>query len=160
MMNAVCNKVLHPIDGSCCQPLPATSALQKLTAASFLACIVAFLVLHVLCYRRQRKSRPLAPVDVECGEEKKKPSSAAAAVASLNSRGPLLAMCKMGVIMGYFFLCDRADIFMKEQKFYTHSTFFIPLIYIFVLGIFYNENTKEVGRDSINIPCHLFKLWM
>lgn len=37
---------------------------------------------------------------------------------------------------------------MKEQKFYTHSTFFIPLIYIFVLGVFYNENSKEVRWHS------------
>ncbi|XP_062385926.1 N-acetylneuraminate 9-O-acetyltransferase [Sardina pilchardus] len=141
MMNAVCNKVLQPIDGSCCQALPATSGLQKLTAAAFLACAAGFLALHVLGYRHQRKSRPPAPLDVECGEEKKKPGSAAAA--ALNSRGPLLAVCKMGLIMAYFYLCDRADVFMKEQKFYTHSTFFIPLIYMFVLGIFYNESSKE-----------------
>ncbi|KAG5264740.1 hypothetical protein AALO_G00257520 [Alosa alosa] len=141
MMNAVCNKVLRPIDGSCCQALPATSGLQKLTAIAFLACAAGFLALHVLGYRRQRKSRPPAPVDVECGEEKKKPGSAVAA--ALNSRGPLLALCKMGLIMAYFYLCDRADVFMKEQKFYTHSTFFIPLIYMFVLGIFYSENSKE-----------------
>ncbi|KAL2080022.1 hypothetical protein ACEWY4_023815 [Coilia grayii] len=138
MMNAVCNKVLQPIDGSCCQALPAPSALQLLTAGAFLVCGVGFLSLHVLGY--QRKARPPAPPDVECGEEKKKPSSA---VAALISRGPLLAVCKMGVIMGYFYLCDRANVFMKEQKFYTHSTFFIPLIYIIVLGIFYNENSKE-----------------
>lgn len=50
----------------------------------------------------------------------------------------------MGLIMVYFYLCDRANVFMKEQKFYTHSTFFIPLIYMFVLGIFYSENSKEV----------------
>ena len=143
VMNAVCNKVLQPIDGSCCQALPAPSALQKLTAGAFLVCMVGFLVLHVLGYRHQRKTRPPVPPDLESGEEKKKPNSA---VAALNSRGPLLSVCKMGLIMGYFYLCDRGDVFMKEQKFYTHSSFFIPLIYMFVLGIFYNENSKEVEQ--------------
>ncbi|XP_030644995.1 N-acetylneuraminate (7)9-O-acetyltransferase [Chanos chanos] len=137
LMNSVCNKILRPIDGSCCQTVGSPSILQKLAGVLFLLAIVGFVVLHVLGYSRHRKSKPVS--DVESGEEKKPPS----AVTPLNTKGPFFAICKMGLIMAYFYLCDRADIFMKEQKFYTHSTFFIPLIYIFVLGIFYSENTKE-----------------
>ncbi|KAI2652834.1 N-acetylneuraminate 9-O-acetyltransferase [Labeo rohita] len=133
LMNSLCNKILKPIDGSCCQSAPPLSILQMLAAVLFLMAVVWFLVLG---YSKHRKSRPVS--DVESGEEKKPP-----AVGQLNSKGPLLAICKMSLIMLYFYLCDRADIFMKEQKFYTHSTFFIPLIYIFVLGIFYSENSKE-----------------
>ncbi|XP_076864917.1 N-acetylneuraminate (7)9-O-acetyltransferase [Brachyhypopomus gauderio] len=137
LMNSVCNKILKPIDGSCCQSVPPLSVLQKLAAGLFLVAGVCLLVLHLLGYSRHRKSRP-AP-DVESGEEKK-PLTAAV---PLSLQDALQSVCKMGVIMLYFYLCDRADLFMKEQKFYTHSTFFIPLIYIFVLGIFYNENSKE-----------------
>uniref|UniRef100_A0A8C7PWM1 N-acetylneuraminate (7)9-O-acetyltransferase n=1 Tax=Oncorhynchus mykiss TaxID=8022 RepID=A0A8C7PWM1_ONCMY len=129
LMNAVCNKVLRPIHGSCCQALPAPSLLQKLTACVFLGSTLVFLV--------HWKSRPTPP-DVESGEEK--PATAAS---PLSHKAPFQAMCKMGLIMAYFYLCDRADVFMKEQKFYTHSTFFIPLVYMFVLGIFYSENSKE-----------------
>uniref|UniRef100_A0A674CVE9 CAS1 domain containing 1 n=1 Tax=Salmo trutta TaxID=8032 RepID=A0A674CVE9_SALTR len=129
LMNAVCNKVLRPTDGSCCQSLPAPSLLQKLMACVFLGSALVFLVLH---------SRPTPP-DVESGEEKK-PATAAS---PLNHKAPFQALSKMGLIMVYFYLCDRANVFMKEQKFYTHSTFFIPLIYMFVLGIFYSENSKE-----------------
>ncbi|XP_034560029.1 N-acetylneuraminate 9-O-acetyltransferase isoform X2 [Notolabrus celidotus] len=136
LMNSVCNKILRPIDGSCCQTLPPPNLLQKLSACFFLGCAVLFLVLHVLGNNRHR--RPVPP-DVESLEEKK-PVTAAA---PLGPKAPVLAICRMGIIMGYFYLCDRADVFMKEQKFYTHSTFFIPLIYIFVLGVFYNENSKE-----------------
>lgn len=135
LMNSMCNKILKPIDGSCCQSAPPLSVLQKLAAGLFLVCIICFLFLG---FSRHNKSRPIP--DVESGEEKKPP----AVMGQLNPKGPLLAICKMSLIMLYFYLCDRADIFMKEQKFYTHSTFFIPLIYIFVLGIFYNENSKEV----------------
>ncbi|XP_042290752.1 N-acetylneuraminate 9-O-acetyltransferase [Thunnus maccoyii] len=135
LMNSVCNKLLKPIDGSCCQTLPPPNLLQKLSACFFLGSAVVFLVLHVLGNNRHR--RPV-PQDVESLE--KKPATAAV---PLGQKAPFQALCRMGIIMGYFYLCDRADLFMKEQKFYTHSTFFIPLIYIFVLGVFYSENSKE-----------------
>ncbi|XP_070702927.1 N-acetylneuraminate (7)9-O-acetyltransferase [Pempheris klunzingeri] len=136
LMNSLCNKLLRPIDGSCCQTLPPPNLLQKLSACFFLGSAVVFLVLHILGNSRHR--RPTPP-DVESLEEKK-PATAAV---FLGPKAPFLALCRMGIIMCYFYLCDRADVFMKEQKFYTHSTFFIPLIYIFVLGVFYSENSKE-----------------
>lgn len=136
-MNSVCNKILRPIDGSCCQTLPPPNLLQKLSACFFLGSALVLLVLHVLGNNRHR--RPVPP-DVESLEEKKP----ATATVPLGPKAPFQALCRMGIIMGYFYLCDRADVFMKEQKFYTHSTFFIPLIYIFVLGVFYSENSKEV----------------
>ncbi|KAK5855224.1 hypothetical protein PBY51_005349 [Eleginops maclovinus] len=136
LMNSVCNKILRPIDGSCCQTVPPPNLLQKLSAFFFLGSAVVLVVLHVLGNNRHR--RPVPP-DVESLEEKK-PASAAAPP---GSKTLFKALCRMGIIMGYFYLCDRADVFMKEQKFYTHSTFFIPLVYIIVLGVFYNENSKE-----------------
>uniref|UniRef100_A0A8D0D4I1 CAS1 domain containing 1 n=1 Tax=Sander lucioperca TaxID=283035 RepID=A0A8D0D4I1_SANLU len=136
LMNSVCNKLLRPIDGSCCQTLPPANLLQKLAACFFLGSALVLLVLHILGNNRHR--RPV-PSDVESLEEKK-PATAAA---PLGLKAPFQALCRMGLIMSYFYLCDRADVFMKEQKFYTHSTFFIPFIYIFVLGVFYNENSKE-----------------
>uniref|UniRef100_A0A7N8WZK5 CAS1 domain containing 1 n=1 Tax=Mastacembelus armatus TaxID=205130 RepID=A0A7N8WZK5_9TELE len=136
LMNSVCNKLLRPIDGSCCQTLRPPNFLQKLAACFFLGSALVFLVLHILGSNRHR--RPVPP-DVESLEEKKP----ATATTPLGPKAPFQALCRMGVIMGYFYLCDRADVFMKEQKFYTHYTFFIPLIYIFVLGVFYSENSKE-----------------
>ncbi|KAF7199014.1 N-acetylneuraminate (7)9-O-acetyltransferase isoform X1 [Nothobranchius furzeri] len=136
LMNSFCNKVLRPIDGSCCQTLSPLNFSQKLSACFFLGSAVVFMVLHLLGSNRHR--RPV-PSDVESLEEKK-PATAAV---PLGPKAPFQALCKMGLIMGYFYLCDRADVFMKEQKFYTNSTFFIPLIYILVLGVFYSENSKE-----------------
>lgn len=139
LMNAVCNKVLRPIDGSCCQPPAGPNLLQKLSGCVFLASGLVCLALHVMGFNHHRKARH-AQADVESGEEKK-PAMGVAPPAG--PKVPFQAVCKMGVIMAYFYACDRADVFMKEQKFYTHSTFFIPLVYIFVLGVFYNENSKE-----------------
>lgn len=151
LMNSVCNKLLRPIDGSCCQALPPSNFLQKLCACFFLASALIFLALHT--FGNNRHHRP-APTDVESLEEKK-PATAAA---PLGPKAPFQALCRMGIIMGYFYLCDRADVFMKEHKFYTHSTFFIPLIYIFVLGVFYSENSKEV-RHVLMSADHIHLRW-
>ncbi|XP_044535790.1 N-acetylneuraminate 9-O-acetyltransferase isoform X3 [Gracilinanus agilis] len=137
LMNVCCNKVVRPIDGSCCQPPAAPTLTQKLAAAFFSLSIAGCLVLHLVHRHSHRRSRPCA--DVEGGEEKK----AAPAAPVSPSEVVLQSCCKLGLIMAYFYLCDRADLFMKENKFYTHSSFFTPIIYILVLGVFYNENTKE-----------------
>ncbi|XP_062265499.1 N-acetylneuraminate 9-O-acetyltransferase isoform X1 [Platichthys flesus] len=144
LMNSMCNKLLRPIDGSCCQTLPPPNFLQKMAACFFLGSALVFLVLHVLGNNRHR--RPV-PADVESLEEKK-PATAAV---PFGPKAPFRALCRMGLIMGYFYLCDRADVFMKEQKFYTHSKFFIPLVYIFVLGVFYSENSKEVRQEVLSL---------
>lgn len=143
LINSVCNKLLKPIDGSCCQTLPPPNLLQKLSACFFLGSALVLLVLHLLGGNHHR--RPV-PADVESLEEKK-PATAAV---PLGPKALFQALCRMGVIMAYFYLCDRADVFMKEQKFYSHSAFFIPLIYIFVLGLFYSDSSKEVK------PSHVF----
>eukprot|EP00066_Takifugu_rubripes_P018521 XP_011607787.1 PREDICTED: CAS1 domain-containing protein 1 [Takifugu rubripes] len=136
LMNSVCNKLLKPIDGSCCQTSPPPNRLQKLSACCFFFSALVFLLLHLLGSSHHR--RPVPP-DVESLEEKK-PATAAVPP---GPKAAFQALCRMGVIMAYFYLCDRADVFMKEQKFYSHSTFFIPLIYILILGFFYSENSKE-----------------
>ncbi|XP_068950594.1 N-acetylneuraminate 9-O-acetyltransferase [Petaurus breviceps papuanus] len=137
LMNVCCNKVVRPIDGSCCQPLAAPTLTQKLAAGFFGLSIAGCLVLQLVHRHSHRRSRLCT--DVEAGEEKK----AAPTPPACPSEVVLQSCCKLGLIMAYFYLCDRADLFMKENKFYTHSSFFTPIIYILVLGVFYNENTKE-----------------
>lgn len=52
-------------------------------------------------------------------------------------------MTKLGFIMGYFFLCDRANFFMKENKHFTHINFFLPVAYVAALGIFFHDSTEK-----------------
>ncbi|XP_043921904.1 N-acetylneuraminate 9-O-acetyltransferase [Protopterus annectens] len=138
LINSYCNKIVKPIDGSCCLPHPYLTLLQKLVACFFAASIIGFVIISFISRNHRKKNK--GSTDVECGEEKK-PASAVPAASSLEIL--FQSLCKLALIMAYFYLCDRANIFMKENKFYTHSTFFIPLIYISVLGIFYCENVKE-----------------
>ncbi|KAF7252267.1 N-acetylneuraminate 9-O-acetyltransferase [Varanus komodoensis] len=138
LINNHCNKIMKPIDGSCCQPRPPITLIQKLAFCFFSLSIIGYLILLLIRRNNHRKNKPCT--DMESGEEKK-PATSTPAVSTIETL--LQSLCKLGVIMGYFYLCDRANLFMKENKFYTHSSFFIPMIYILVLGVFYTENTKE-----------------
>ncbi|XP_056656935.1 N-acetylneuraminate 9-O-acetyltransferase isoform X2 [Monodelphis domestica] len=134
LMNVCCNKVVRPVDGSCCRAPPAPTLTQKLAAAFFGLSVAGGLALRLLQRLRRRRARPGA--DVEGAGEKRAAAAAPSEVA-------LQACCKLGLIMAYFYLCDRADLFMKEGKFYRHSAFFTPIVYILVLGLFYNDAAKE-----------------
>ncbi|KAM4028982.1 N-acetylneuraminate (7)9-O-acetyltransferase isoform 1-T1 [Anomaloglossus baeobatrachus] len=146
LMNSYCNKILKPIDGSCCQPTPPLTLIQKLAACFFALSIGAYVAISVIQRNRHRKNKMCT--DIESGEEKK-PASVTPAASTLEVA--LFSFAKLGLIMAYFYFCDRANLYMKENKFYTHSSFFIPIIYILVLGVFYNESTKEtklLNRDQ------------
>lgn len=139
LMNVYCNKIMKPIDGSCCQPQPPLTLIQKLAFCFFTLSIIGYFVISLIHRNNYRKNKSCT--DLEIGEEKK-PTINTPSVSTLEML--LHCFCKLGLIMTYFYLCDRANLFMKENKFYTHSSFFIPIVYILVLGVFYTENTKEV----------------
>uniref|UniRef100_U3J2W4 CAS1 domain containing 1 n=1 Tax=Anas platyrhynchos platyrhynchos TaxID=8840 RepID=U3J2W4_ANAPP len=139
LMNVYCNKIMKPIDGSCCQPQPPLTLIQKLAFCFFTLSIIGYLIISLIHRNNYRKNKSCT--DLEMGEEKK-PAINTPNVSTLEML--LHSFCKLGLIMTYFYLCDRANLFMKENKFYTHSSFFIPIVYILVLGVFYTENTKEV----------------
>lgn len=64
---------------------------------------------------------------------------------------PLFAISRLAIIMAYFYLCDRTNFFMKENKYYSEFSFWIPLGYVFVLGLFFTEDsrfTKLLHRDQ------------
>ncbi|XP_066441329.1 N-acetylneuraminate 9-O-acetyltransferase [Eleutherodactylus coqui] len=146
LMNSYCNKILKPIDGSCCQPSPPVTLIQKLGAMFFALSMGAYVAISIVQRNKHRKNKMCA--DIESGEEKK-PATVTPAASTLEVA--LFSFSKLGLIMAYFYFCDRANLYMKENKFYTHSSFFIPIIYILVLGVFYNENTKEtklLNRDQ------------
>lgn len=57
----------------------------------------------------------------------------------------------MAMIMAYFFICDRTNFFMKENKYYSEFSFWLPVGYMFTLGLFFTEDTrftKVLHRDQ------------
>lgn len=63
-----------------------------------------------------------------------------------------IAISKIGAIMVYFFICDRTNFFMKENKYYSEFSFWLPIGYVCALGLFFTEDskfTKVLHRDQI-----------
>lgn len=45
----------------------------------------------------------------------------------------------------------RTNVFMKENKYYSDLNFWLPILYVFVLGFFFNEessSTRVLHRDQ------------
>lgn len=64
-----------------------------------------------------------------------------------------IALSTMSLIMAYFFVCDRTNYFMKENKYYSEFSFWLPIGYVTVLGLFFTEDskfTKVLHRDQLN----------
>merc|ERR1719334_1915664 len=55
------------------------------------------------------------------------------------------AAASISLILMYFYICDRTNIFMKTNKQFSLVRFFVPLIYVFVLGVW---GTSTVKQDS------------
>lgn len=63
------------------------------------------------------------------------------------------SLATMGLIMGYFFVCDRTNFFMKENKYYSEFSFWLPIGYVFSVGLFFTEDskfTKVLHRDQLD----------
>lgn len=79
-------------------------------------------------------------------------SSATTGISGINDISqPIFAVATLAVIMAYFYLCDRTNFFMKENKYYSEFSFWIPVGYVFVLGLFFTEDskfTKVLHRDQ------------
>lgn len=56
---------------------------------------------------------------------------------------PVAALAKLGMIMAYFYLCDRTNFFMKENKYYSEWSFWLPVGYVFALGLFFTEDSRS-----------------
>jgi hypothetical protein len=64
---------------------------------------------------------------------------------------PIIALGTLGLIMTYFYICDRTNFFMKENKYYSEFSFWVPVFWLFALGLFFWEEskfTKVLHRDQ------------
>ena len=44
----------------------------------------------------------------------------------------IFCLAKLGIIVTYFYICDRTNFFMKENKYFTPINFWLPVLYITV----------------------------
>ncbi|XP_027196338.1 N-acetylneuraminate (7)9-O-acetyltransferase [Dermatophagoides pteronyssinus] len=62
-------------------------------------------------------------------------------------------LTRLGIIMLYFYLCDRTNFFMKENKYFTRPNFLLPIAYVFALGLFFTDessHTNVLHTDQTN----------
>ncbi|KAL4216929.1 N-acetylneuraminate 9-O-acetyltransferase [Mactra antiquata] len=140
LMNMYCNHQMNHDDGTCCsKPEPATT-LQIVVAAFFLVCMVSTLALVI--YRR-RMRRNGVKIRMENGQRNSNGEEKPATESAQSLYEVLTSLSKLGIIMAYFYLCDRTNFFMKENKYYTHVNFFLPFAYVMILGFFFTESTDK-----------------
>jgi len=128
LLNAYCNDHMNYNDGTCCSSAEPHTSLQVVTASVFAVCLVLACGMAV-----KRKLQ---------GSRADPPSPAYTLTTSL---------AKLGIIMAYFYLCDRTNFFMKENKYYSPVSFWLPIGYVFALGLFFTEDsryTKVLHRDQ------------
>lgn len=131
LLNMFCNDHMNFNDGSCCaQPEP-HSQLQVLTFAVFFAC-AALAGLKSAWHWSQTVRQRLGGYALV--SQQPPPSE---------EPSPLVAIAKLGMIMSYFYLCDRTNFFMKENKYYSEWSFWLPVGYVFALGLFFTEDSKS-----------------
>nr|XP_002127948.1 N-acetylneuraminate 9-O-acetyltransferase [Ciona intestinalis] len=138
LLNLLCNQMTHATDGTCCRkPDP-------LTIVQIIMAVLGFIfILLAVGIRIQRIGKPTPTNEDEVAKNK---DSIHNIIAELT-----YAAAKMSLILFYFYICDRTDVFMKSNKHYTNTRFFLPLLYIVFLGIFGIDSTKQpvfLNRDQ------------
>ncbi|XP_049269076.1 N-acetylneuraminate 9-O-acetyltransferase [Rhipicephalus sanguineus] len=117
LTNMYCNDHMNYNDGTCCSSPEPVTWLQTITFTCFSIVLLLSLALGVRQRLWPTSESPL--------------------------QGVLQQLSRLGLIMAYFFVCDRTNFFMRENKYYTHLNFFLPVAYVFALGLFFTEETQQ-----------------
>ncbi|XP_072947251.1 N-acetylneuraminate (7)9-O-acetyltransferase [Epargyreus clarus] len=137
LLNMYCNDHMNFHDGSCCaQPEPCTR-LQVITFALFLFCAVLAGMKAAWSWWQVLRHRAEGYTLVARAKPPPTPPS------------PLTALAKLGVIMAYFYLCDRTNFFMKENKYYSEWSFWLPVGYVIALGLFFTDESRSSNHSRV-----------
>ncbi|KAH8415359.1 hypothetical protein KR222_005093 [Zaprionus bogoriensis] len=157
LWNMYCNDQMNYNDGTCCSSSEPHTTLQIIAFALFGVCMALVLGIALrrwlLHLRGQTLYVPLQQQQQHYHHHhhgRGPPSSALNALITDYST-PLMALSLLGLIMTYFYVCDRSNFFMKENKYYSEFSFWIPVGYVFALGLFFTEDsrfTKVLNRDQ------------
>ncbi|XP_014666297.1 PREDICTED: CAS1 domain-containing protein 1-like isoform X2 [Priapulus caudatus] len=140
LLNMHCNDHMNFNDGTCCASREPITTLQLATAIVFAVCMVASIVLR--CCRMHARKVVANGIIAPQNKAKIKPAVGALA-GDCDVYIVVSSLAKFGLIMAYFFLCDRTNFFMKENKYYSTLNFFLPFGYVMALGLFFTEDSKQ-----------------
>ncbi|KAK4300437.1 hypothetical protein Pmani_027363 [Petrolisthes manimaculis] len=170
LMNLYCNDHLNFNDGTCCNSREAVTATQIATFAALCSCpiiMIAIAVKQWLCVSQHNPSSAASISSIHEDQAthplllnnhtrnhqpsqqiQQQPSPEINTTPKKKTKQPsysdvMWALGKLALIMGYFFLCDRTNLFMKENKYFSQLNFWLPLGYILALGLFFTEDTSH-----------------
>ncbi|RXG68567.1 CAS1 domain-containing protein 1 [Armadillidium vulgare] len=168
LLNLYCNHHLNFNDGTCCNSRESFTLSQIIVFALLCTCSITMIVIALkqwLCTTRNHElSEPFLSRHLSYGERDSQmfyqTSFESLLPQKQNSYNEepalqevLMAIGKLGLIIGYFFLCDRTNLFMKENKYFSQLNFWLPIGYVFALGLFFTEDTsytRLLHRDMTN----------
>ncbi|KAK9877974.1 hypothetical protein WA026_020189 [Henosepilachna vigintioctopunctata] len=149
LLNMYCNDYMNFDDGTCCSSTESYTTVQIVTFFIMSSCIVlaAILITSKMFMKWRRQFRHEYCLLTE--EQNAEPTTT-----SIEKCHTLfISLARISFIMLYFFICDRTNFFMKENKYYSEFSFWLPIGYITVLGLFFTEDsnfTKVLHRDQLN----------
>ncbi|KAL1517980.1 hypothetical protein ABEB36_001672 [Hypothenemus hampei] len=148
LLNMYCNEDMNFNDGTCCSSIESYTIIQIVTFITLAICVLVASCMGF--YRFIIKVRGMH-------EYQRVPEHENETTSILNNTtnyyNLFTALTKMSIIMVYFFVCDRTNFFMKENKYYSEFSFWLPIGYVIVLGLFFTEDsklTKILHRDQLN----------
>ncbi|CAG9855806.1 unnamed protein product [Phyllotreta striolata] len=137
LFNMYCNDYMNFNDGTCCSSVEPRTTLQIVTFAVMALCVVVTLI--IVLRRIVKKFRGGRNYDYQRLSNAEFQSQVSS---NSNYYELFKALSTMTLIMAYFFVCDRTNFFMKENKYYSEFSFWLPIGYITVLGLFFMEESK------------------
>lgn len=166
LLNMYCNDHMNFNDGTCCTTVETATTTQLVMAMVFILSFIIMVVMAIWHYKSclfkaGHGGTPVHSDDADdgshCTDSTAAPPSADVTEDTVTvgngteGKKPdwvweiATSLSRLGLIMLYFFLCDRTTFFMKENKYYTHMNFFLPFSYLMILGLFFTENTKQTS---------------
>ncbi|PIK37894.1 putative CAS1 domain-containing protein 1 [Apostichopus japonicus] len=159
LFNWYCNGPIQPKSTTCCMDSrPNPNITQISCFLFFLGCSIASAYYYIAiktqktpASQSEDKSDSVEPngpkmeVVVEPSDSAGKET--AETLAALENNFKLFwSLTKFGFIMGYFYLCDRTDIFPRVNKHFNILHFAVPLLAFLVYGVW---DRKKVKRPDI-----------
>lgn len=145
ILNMYCNDYMNYNDGTCCSSAEPYTVIQIISYAVFGVCFSLVMAMYarrwIMHLRGQTLYMPLSQVN----------GNSASVSLPQDYSTPVIALATLGIILAYFYLCDRTNFFMKENKYYSEFSFWIPVGYVVALGLFFTEDsrfTKVLNRDQ------------
>ncbi|XP_066590612.1 N-acetylneuraminate 9-O-acetyltransferase [Prorops nasuta] len=157
LLNAYCNDHMNFDDGSCCSYPESATTLQLVSLSVAALCVLAggFIWISKKFYK-YRSEITYAHTAIEINENSEKSETCDMTkvdqidlTSNQDAYTLLTSLALFSMILGYFYLCDRTNFFMKENKYYSEFSFWLPLGYILALGLFFTED-RERGPRALN----------